>query len=94
MLRMPRGEHVRRTFSAAFGTRSVPYFRLSLLRAIVVPRTSESSVDEAKIARVRREIAAGTYETPQKLEAAVAAMLEGWDESDEDDSAGPRRCAK
>ena len=90
MLRMPRGEHVRRTFSAAFGTRSVPY----VARATIVPRTSDSPMDEAKIARVRREIAAGTYETPEKLAAALEAMLGCWEESDEDDSSGPRRCAK
>ena len=51
-------------------------------------------MDEAKIARVRREIAAGTYETPEKLEAAARAMLGCWDESDEDDSPGTRRCAE
>lgn len=28
------------------------------------------------VRRVRREIAEGTYDTPQKLEAAVARMLE------------------
>lgn len=51
-------------------------------------------MDDAKIARVRGEIAAGTYETPEKIEAAVAAMLGYWDDSDDDDSASPMRCAK
>ena len=51
-------------------------------------------MDDAKIARVRGEIAAGTYETPEKIEAAVAAMVGCWDDSDDDDSASPMRCAK
>ena len=51
-------------------------------------------MDEVKIARVRREIAAGTYETPEKLEAAVEAMLGCWEASDEDDSTGPNCRAK
>ena len=59
-----------------------------------MPRTPDSSIDEAKIARVRGEIAAGTYETPEKIEAAVAAMLGCWDDSDDDDSSGPMCCAK
>lgn len=51
-------------------------------------------MDDAKIARVRGEIGAGTYETPEKIEAAVEAMLGCWDDSDGDDSSGPARCAK
>ena len=59
-----------------------------------MPRTHDSSMDDAKIARVRGEIAAGTYETPEKIEAAVEALLDCWDESDGDDSSGPMCCAK
>jgi hypothetical protein len=59
-----------------------------------MPHTSESSMDEAKIARVRREIAAGTYETPEKIEAAVEAMLGCWEAADEDDTIDSTRHAK
>jgi hypothetical protein len=55
-------------------------------------------MDVEKIARIRREIAAGTYETPEKLDAAFDAMLDCWDASDDDDSerssAAPPRSAK
>lgn len=33
-------------------------------------------IDRAKIARIKQEIAAGRYETPEKLAAAVDAFLE------------------
>ena len=39
-------------------------------------QTADSS-RQARIAAIRREIAAGTYETPEKLEAALAAFLAG-----------------
>jgi anti-sigma28 factor (negative regulator of flagellin synthesis) len=31
-----------------------------------------------KIARIKQQIAAGSYETPQRLEAAVEALLDRW----------------
>ncbi len=37
---------------------------------------SESAERAAKIADLKREIAAGTYETPQRLEAAIDAFLD------------------
>ncbi|REJ69279.1 MAG: hypothetical protein DWQ31_05255 [Planctomycetota bacterium] len=35
-----------------------------------------SETREERLARIRQEIAAGTYETPEKLEAAVDAFLQ------------------
>ena len=40
-------------------------------------RPAEKSSDRAaRLAEIRRQIAAGTYETPERLSAAVDALLE------------------
>jgi hypothetical protein len=36
----------------------------------------ESQAREDRIAQIRREIAAGTYETPERLSAAVDRLLQ------------------
>ena len=38
--------------------------------------SSETPIREAKIARLKKAIAEGAYETPEKLEAAVEQMLQ------------------
>ncbi len=40
------------------------------------PRPSEGRIRWELVQRIRSEIAAGTYETPEKLEKAVERMLE------------------
>jgi hypothetical protein len=50
---------------------------------MVKTTTTPESADRAeRIAAIRREIAAGTYETPEKLSAALDAMLEKFDQND------------
>lgn len=45
--------------------------------------TAPDAADRAaRIAAIRREIAAGTYETPEKLSAALDAMLEKIEKND------------
>jgi hypothetical protein len=39
-------------------------------------RSSESAIRAGLVARVRAEIAAGTYDTPEKWDAALDALLE------------------
>jgi hypothetical protein len=39
---------------------------------------TDPTIRHELVARVRREIEAGTYETPEKLDAALARMLERW----------------
>lgn len=43
-----------------------------------MPRLPESdaAVRQAKVAEIRRQIAAGTYETPEKLDRALDAFLD------------------
>lgn len=51
--------------------------------------TAPESRDE-RLARIRREIGEGTYETPEKLNAALDAFLDSC-EGDEKSSSGPTR---
>jgi hypothetical protein len=39
------------------------------------PPSAAEEIRHDLVARIRREIAAGTYETPDKLEAALARLL-------------------
>ena len=39
-------------------------------------KSSDSSDRQARLAAIRREIAAGSYETPEKLDRAVDALLD------------------
>jgi len=43
------------------------------------PQVADSAIRHELVARVRREIEAGTYETPEKLDAALARLLERYD---------------
>lgn len=52
--------------------------------------SGSSSEREARIAELRRQIAAGTYETPGRLEAAVDILLERL-RSDKSEKIAPRR---
>ncbi|MEK6239589.1 MAG: hypothetical protein N2C14_33135 [Planctomycetales bacterium] len=50
-------------------------------------RTSNDEADRpSRLARVKQEIASGRYETPEKLEAAVEAMLDAWEIQPTDES--------
>ncbi len=40
---------------------------------------SEAAAREAKIADLKRQIAAGSYETPEKIEAALGAFLDDYE---------------
>jgi hypothetical protein len=42
-----------------------------------MPRAAETAADrQARLAEIRRQIEAGTYETPERLSAAIDALLE------------------
>jgi hypothetical protein len=43
------------------------------------PQAADPAIRHELVARVRREIEAGTYETPEKLDAALARLLERYD---------------
>jgi hypothetical protein len=56
---------------------------------------ADSRSRQARLAEIRRQIAAGTYETPEKLQAAVEKMLESWEEPSHDpDEPRPPRMPK
>lgn len=54
-------------------------FDIALLRSpmarIMIAEPKPSAQRQQRLAEIRRQIEAGTYETPEKLEAAVDAML-------------------
>ena len=50
-----------------------------MVKTTTTPDTTDHA---ARIAAIRREIAAGTYETPEKLSAALDAMLEKIEKTD------------
>lgn len=43
-----------------------------------VPSLDDPDIRSELVRRVRQEIAAGTYDTPEKLDAALARMLDEW----------------
>ena len=52
------------------------YSRKGLCRTkAVAAATADPTIRHDLVARVRREIAAGTYDTPEKLDAAMARLL-------------------
>jgi hypothetical protein len=52
------------------------YSRKGLCRSgAAVATAADPSIRHDLVARVRREIAAGTYDTPEKLDLALARML-------------------
>jgi hypothetical protein len=54
-----------------------PLNRKGLCRpAVARYQTGDPAIRHDLVARVRREIAAGTYDTPEKMDAALARMLE------------------
>jgi negative regulator of flagellin synthesis FlgM len=44
----------------------------------MLSRLSDLPVRQELVDRVRQEIAAGTYETPDKLQAAMESLLQDW----------------
>src|SRR5262245_60649495 len=54
---------------------SRPATRKGLCQSGVAPEVRDPSVRYDLVARVRREIVAGTYDTPAKMELAMARML-------------------
>jgi hypothetical protein len=54
-----------------------PAARKGLCRSgVALPAASEPSIRYDLVARVRREIEAGTYDTPEKLDTALSRLLE------------------
>ena len=51
------------------------YTRKGLCRSGASATVADPAIRHDLVARVRREIAAGTYDTPEKLDAALARML-------------------
>jgi hypothetical protein len=58
---------------------SRPAIRKGLCQSGAPPEVRDPSVRYELVARVRREIAAGTYDTPDKLELALSRMMERLD---------------
>ena len=58
---------------------SRPAIRKGLCQSGTAPEVRDPSVRYELVARVRREIAAGTYDTPEKLEIALSRMMERLD---------------
>jgi hypothetical protein len=58
---------------------SRPVVRKGLCQSGVAPQATDSTIRYDLVARVRREIAAGTYDTPEKMDLALARMLERLD---------------
>jgi len=58
---------------------SRPVVRKGLCQSGAPPRATDPTIRFALVARVRREIAAGHYDTPDKLDLALARMLERHD---------------
>jgi hypothetical protein len=55
--------------------------RKGLCQSGTAPRANDPTIRYELVARVRREIAAGTYDTPEKFNAALARMLERHDQA-------------
>lgn len=45
-----------------------------------VPNPTDPGIRTALVRRIRREIAAGTYDTPEKMEQALQRLLHSWEE--------------
>lgn len=58
---------------------SRPAVRKGLCQSGVTERISDPTIRLALVARVRREIAMGTYDTPEKFDLALARLLERHD---------------
>lgn len=52
----------------------LPKAKILKIRAIA-PKAEVTGIRQDLVARIRQEIAAGTYETPEKLELALERML-------------------
>jgi hypothetical protein len=55
---------------------SRPVVRKGLCQSGAAPEARDPTIRFELVARVRREIAAGIYDTPEKLDLALARMLE------------------
>lgn len=54
--------------------------------------TNETPLErQTRIITIRREIAAGTYETPERLEAAIEALAVDLEDRAKSDGARPRK---
>ena len=58
---------------------SRPVVRKGLCQSGAPPEAKDPTIRYELVARVRREIAAGTYDTPEKFDLALARMLERLD---------------
>jgi hypothetical protein len=58
---------------------SRPAIRKGLCQSGAPPEARDSSVRYDLVARIRKEIAEGTYDTPEKFDLALARMLERLD---------------
>ena len=58
---------------------SRPAVRKGLCQSGTAPEARDPFVRYELVARVRREIAAGTYDTPEKLDIALSRMMERLD---------------
>ncbi len=58
---------------------SRPVVRKGLCQSGAPPEARDSTIRFELVARVRREIAAGVYDTPEKMDLALARMLERLD---------------
>lgn len=60
-----------------------PAKRKGVCRPVMpAPAAGDPTIRHDLVARVRREIAAGTYDTPERMEAALARMLERYELGD------------
>lgn len=75
-------------------TIQLPWYAALKVHPMIMPRKRkfpDPAVRAGLVARVRREIASGTYDTPEKLEVALGRMFEALaDEDDADGSPGLR----
>jgi hypothetical protein len=58
---------------------SRPVVRKGLCQSGAPPEARDSTIRFELVARVRREIAAGVYDTPEKMDLALSRMLERLD---------------
>lgn len=55
---------------------------------------AETETHEERLARIKQQVAGGTYETPEKLEAAIDAFLDQHDAAGHDLEAGPEEARR
>jgi hypothetical protein len=55
--------------------------RKGLCQSGAPPQAKDPTIRYELVARIRKEIAAGTYDTPEKFDAALARLLERHDQA-------------